>query len=203
MLRKDLCKIACTECHLCVHSFTCTCTDSLIMSTICKHVHLVKGSILQDPSQPPSDDSRDTSMDCPQEIENILTCIRSHPDDIDSSKHRIKSMFLQIMGEVVHCTSSAVLRQLEKQMHAAHSLFASLKDEKVQQVIPLKNHVDTPANKNMETQPRFYSTKKRCRKAKVRFAGSTFKKDEIFVKELYSESMETGCPSNSRRRYLN
>ena len=83
---KDLCKIACTECHLCVHSFTCTCTDSLIMSTICKHVHLVKGSILQNPSQPPSDDSRDKSMDCPQEIENILTCIRSHPDDIDSSK---------------------------------------------------------------------------------------------------------------------
>ena len=119
MPRKDLCKIACTECHLCVHSFTCTCTDSLIMSTIYKHVHLVKGSILQDPSQPPSDDSRDTSMDCPQEIENILTCIRSHPDDIDSSKRRIKSMFLQIMGEVVHCTSSAALRQLEKQMRAA------------------------------------------------------------------------------------
>ena len=63
------------------------------------------------------------------------------------------------MGEVVHCTSSAALRQLEKQMRAAHSLFASLKEEKAQQVIPLKNHVDTPANKNMETQPRFYSTK--------------------------------------------
>ena len=52
---KEVCKIACTECHLCVHLFTCTCPDSLIISTIYKLVHLVKRSILQDPSQPPSD----------------------------------------------------------------------------------------------------------------------------------------------------
>ena len=192
---KDVCRVACTECHLCVHAFTCTCPDSLIMSTICKHVHLVKRSLLQDPSQPPSDDNRDTSMDYPQqEIENILTCIRSHPDDIGCSKRRIKSMLLQIMEEVDQCTSSAALKQLEKQMRAAHSLFASLKDEKEQQVIPLKNNVDAPANKNMETQPRFYSTKRRCRKAKVRLAVPTFEEQEVFLKELYNENMEQDVP---------
>ena len=138
-------------------------------------------------------------MDCPQqEIKNILTCIRSHPDDIDSSKRRIKSMFLQMMEEVDHCTSYAALKQLEKQMRAAQSLFASLKGENEQQVIPLKNYVDAPANKNMETQPGFYSTKKRCRKAKVRLAGPTFKEQEVFLKELYNEDMEQDVPVTVR-----
>lgn len=192
---KEVCKIACTQCHLCVHSFTCTCPDSIIMSTICKYIHLVKCSILHDPSQPPSDDKGDISMDCPQqEIENILTCIRSHPDDIGSSKCRIKGMFLQIMEEVDQCTLSAALKQLEKQMRVAHSLFVSLKDKKEQQVIPLKNNVDAPANKSMETQPRFYSTKKRWRKAKVRLAGPTFEEQEVFLKELSNENMEQDFP---------
>ena len=79
-------------------------------------------------------------------------------------------------------------------MREAHSLFASLKDEKEQQVIPLKNNVDAPANKNMETQPRFYSTKRRCRKAKVRLAVPTFEEQEVFLKELYNENMEQDVP---------
>lgn len=192
---KDVCKIACTDCHLCVHSFTCTCPDSTIMSTTCKHVHLVKRSILHDPSQLPSDDKGDISMDCPQqEIENILTCIRSHPDEIASSKRRIKGTLLQIMEEVDQCTSSTALKQLENQMRAAHSLFVSLKDKKEQQVIPLKNNVDSPANKNMETQTQFYSTKKRCQKAKVWLAGPRFEEQEVFLKELSNENMEQDVP---------
>ena len=73
---------------------------------------------------------------------------------------RIKGMLLQMMDEVDQCTSSTALKPLEKQMRAAHSLFPSLKDKKEQQVILLKINVDAPANKNMETQPRFYCTKK-------------------------------------------
>ena len=165
------------------------------MSTTCKHVHLVKRSILHDPSQLPSDDKGDISMDCPQqEIENILTCIRSNPDEIGSSKRRIKGTLLQIMEEVDQCTSSTALKQLENQMRAAHSLFVSLKDKKEQQVIPLKNNVDSPANKNMETQTQFYSTKKRCQKAKVWLAGPRFEEQEVFLKELSNENMEQDVP---------
>ena len=65
------------------------------------------------------------------------------------------------MEEVDRCTSSSGLKQLEKQMSAAHSLFVSLRDEKEQEVIKILNNEDAPANKNMETQPRFVSTKNR------------------------------------------
>ena len=35
------CFIHCPECNVCIHQFHCTCSDSLVHSTICKHVHLL------------------------------------------------------------------------------------------------------------------------------------------------------------------
>ena len=35
------CNFICSECNICCHVYTCTCPDSLIYNTICKHVHLV------------------------------------------------------------------------------------------------------------------------------------------------------------------
>lgn len=35
------CPLRCSLCNICVHSFTCTCLDSGLRCTICKHVHLV------------------------------------------------------------------------------------------------------------------------------------------------------------------
>ena len=35
------CPLVCRECNVCVHTFSCTCLDSALRNTICKHVHLV------------------------------------------------------------------------------------------------------------------------------------------------------------------
>lgn len=35
------CALNCSHCNVCVHSFVCTCLDSGLRTTICKHVHLV------------------------------------------------------------------------------------------------------------------------------------------------------------------
>ena len=169
-----------------IHSFLCTCPDSLIMSTICKHIHLVKRSAAQDGTDEFLND-KDQSSDNDgqqQEIEHILASIRSRPDDITSLKTRVKGTILQIMEEVDQCTSSSALKQLDKQMTAAASLLASLKSDKEQEVIPLKANENAPANKNMETQPRFYSTKKRCRKAKVRLTCPTYEEQQAFLKDI-------------------
>lgn len=34
------CSINCTDCNICIHSYTCNCPDALIRATICKHIHL-------------------------------------------------------------------------------------------------------------------------------------------------------------------
>ena len=35
------CHVRCKPCNICAHSFTCTCLDSILRSTICKHIHLI------------------------------------------------------------------------------------------------------------------------------------------------------------------
>ena len=35
------CHIRCKECNICIHEYTCTCPDSLLNVTMCKHIHLV------------------------------------------------------------------------------------------------------------------------------------------------------------------
>ena len=35
------CALCCSDCNICVHTYTCDCADALIRATICKHVHLV------------------------------------------------------------------------------------------------------------------------------------------------------------------
>ncbi len=46
------CSLKCTECRICVHSYSiCTCQDYLVLVNICKHIHLtvrtIKGNHLQ------------------------------------------------------------------------------------------------------------------------------------------------------------
>ena len=35
------CSLKCSNCNICVHTYTCSCVDFLLYSTICKHIHLV------------------------------------------------------------------------------------------------------------------------------------------------------------------
>jgi len=37
----DICPLVCRECSTCVHMFSCTCLDSALRNTICKHIHLI------------------------------------------------------------------------------------------------------------------------------------------------------------------
>ncbi|KAF2353972.1 hypothetical protein FHG87_015273 [Trinorchestia longiramus] len=36
------CKQACWQCEVCVHQYSCSCPDSIILSTVCVHVHLIR-----------------------------------------------------------------------------------------------------------------------------------------------------------------
>jgi hypothetical protein len=38
---KSNCWISCQPCGICVHEYLCTCPDSVLCGTICKHIHLV------------------------------------------------------------------------------------------------------------------------------------------------------------------
>lgn len=102
----------------------------------------------------------------PQKNCHFLQNVLKKTNDVGISKKRIKGQLLQLMEGVDGCFSQSALKQLEKQLTAATNLFISLKKE--QGVIPLtKENVNVPANKNMEVQRRFYTTKKKHKKTKI------------------------------------
>ena len=38
----DTCQMVCDDCGDCAHEYHCTCSDFLLKSNICKHIHLLK-----------------------------------------------------------------------------------------------------------------------------------------------------------------
>lgn len=77
--KEQNCRLQCAECCICVHLYVCNCTDSLIASTICKHIHLVNrclNSNLYDqdnPDQYSSPDNNYMDMDF-QDRSNDTAC---------------------------------------------------------------------------------------------------------------------------------
>jgi len=33
------CRLVCRECNICIHNYTCECSDHIIKLNICKHIH--------------------------------------------------------------------------------------------------------------------------------------------------------------------
>jgi len=61
------CTMKCVHCAICIHNFTCTCIDSGLRNTICKHVHLVMRSCspaICTPCPEPASGNFDEQSDC-------------------------------------------------------------------------------------------------------------------------------------------
>ena len=50
------CNLQCTDCQICPHNYTCTCLDSILHTTVCKHVHLVHMKYMQKDTNSISED---------------------------------------------------------------------------------------------------------------------------------------------------
>ncbi|PFX12575.1 hypothetical protein AWC38_SpisGene23443 [Stylophora pistillata] len=67
--RDPSCDLRCLECNICIHQYMCSCPDSLIQSTICKHVHLIETVI--------SAESTPAELSCDIELTGTLDDKRS------------------------------------------------------------------------------------------------------------------------------
>ena len=169
------CRLSCLECGICIHSFVCSCPDSLILHTICKHIHLIQRAVSYEKDNNTHLDESD-SPDVPtdkyndEEIER-LTGFAEMPNvsDVGSIRERVKGRVSDILVAVEKSTNSANLLQLEKSLSSAYSLFLATEENgsSPKSLSPTSN---APSNKIMEKQPRFFSTKrKHDRVRNVRF----------------------------------
>ena len=76
---------------------------------------------------------------------------------------------LRRINDVEVCEDKDALQQLEKSVNSSYSLFTLIKQHKHTTI--LKG--SAPANKKIEVQKRFYSTKRKTQKRNIRLAKPT------------------------------
>ncbi|XP_078491945.1 sinc finger protein Ci-ZF(C2H2)-148 [Ciona intestinalis] len=65
----DNCQIRCSICNICVHMYTCTCSDFLVHAVACKHIHAVK---ISGAESEPLRGQASVQQSCKKEFQSIV-----------------------------------------------------------------------------------------------------------------------------------
>ena len=184
------CRLVCSECHVCAHTFVCNCPDSIVLANLCKHIHLTQRFIDQQVS-PLVEDDLDAfdialaDVDREKHAEEEL-CIAFC--DIQTSDRRnnnilkkeISSYFSQIEGHMLTSTKTEAFNVLREKTKAALNTFIVM--EQNQKIEPCRNE---PANKKLEPKPRFFTVRRKRKSTnKVRFAKPPSEEKKTFLEDV-------------------
>lgn len=166
------CWIRCQLCGICIHDYTCTCPDSLLHGTICKHVHLVVRSMIakvpHKPHPKPACYQRviqNQSSNSRQGLK-LLSSVqnKSKMGSSQQIKNRLLSKVSSISADINTCTDDALVLALEKHLNSCINIIKIYKSGQRAE----------PANKSIQLQRNFHSTKRKRERAKVRLAKPSF-----------------------------
>ena len=151
------CKLRCSHCHACIHQYSCTCMDSLTHTTVCKHIHLVHMSNNRDLLPVPAVNE--------EEQHNYYANILSKEKNL-STHHQLqesrRTELHELLALLPSLTNQKALTELGKHLHAALNMTKAILNQQEAKLTVTKT---IPANKNSEKQPRYFSTKRKCKKS--------------------------------------
>ena len=150
------CRVTCSSCGVCPHNFTCTCLDSLLHSTVCKHIHFL---VLTEKRITYTRSAQQTTNDkFHLHMQNKGT--KTKDSEIAALKNNIHTLSSELQLLTEECTDKNVLRTLKERLQASISLAKVLTGETKGQasLIPKTRHAP---NSNHDKQLTFYSTRKR------------------------------------------
>lgn len=163
------CDLTCEYCNICLHSFTCSCPDFFIRSTICKHIHFVA---LKDCTSNTSTEINNN--DCDITNSNISQCLSS----LNNTKSNYSDLKEKLNNEVsilhtkLNTTNLTGANQeylsqaLSNLRNASGLLELASKDDEIQFFAAKDKNAD--CRQNIKKQIKFFSTKKKRNKIKDR-----------------------------------
>ncbi|GLH01166.1 uncharacterized protein GBIM_07364 [Gryllus bimaculatus] len=124
LCKKDCsCNLKCEECAVCLHTFSCTCTDSAVLGNMCKHIHLVCRAIsvqvLEIYQQFPDEQISDNESTEKEDVIVIQLTPNSEEEDIEQGKQ-------VIILEIANLINAEV--KSEKGLETLKQLINPLKD---------------------------------------------------------------------------
>ena len=149
------CKLSCVKCGACVHMFTCSCIDSAIHSTVCKHIHLLQ--ITSNPQAVSTSTIPETvvTSDTAQLYVDVI-------ESTSSVKQKITTNLQLLSNLLVLCDNQETLHAVSNHISSAISV---MKASDAYSTTELNIRKRPAPNENHEKQPRFYSTKKKRQKS--------------------------------------
>ncbi|KAL5245859.1 hypothetical protein ACI65C_013267 [Semiaphis heraclei] len=142
-------------CKICVHLFSCTCYDYTIKNNMCKHIHAVK---IND-DQEDQIDIQTICINNPMENDEICMKMSSVQQITGPSTESIANKIQQLYSMFVSQGSKLNDEQLKKINSSLDTNLKILYEQESNVTITLNENRE-PANKNVEKQLRFFSTKK-------------------------------------------
>ena len=123
------CQLKCIKCQtaVCIHQYICTCPDSLIQSTMCKHIHLLQCYIAKNKDGTTIEDGfNDNGSDF---VTSEIDPVSSHLPQSNNAAHdtsmltnTINEKLLKVGKQVELCTNKEALQQLDKQAKCSIAL---------------------------------------------------------------------------------
>ena len=177
------CKLRCANCDVCIHMYSCTCIDSMLHATVCKHVHLVKMRTTK-----VSENVSHASTN----VEYFSHLLEDKCDDgqLSALRQQVLSKLNTMIVLVTSCHSTDALKTSSKHVTSALMAMKSIQSSSGKQpTLPTKRKY--PPNKNSDKQLRFFSTKRRRIGVSQRISKPS--QQEVQESRLYLLNQNTTC----------
>ena len=164
------CKLRCRSCSVCIHMYTCSCVDSAIHSTVCKHCHLVhiKGSMVVSTNQGETVATNEPSDTVTNMMETKCLSYLTHQGSSshgESSLQRVKNEVVTLANEIQLITTQTIDEVVVKagldHLKNAISMMKALQKQDSTSNDSLAPARYIAPNANSEIQARFHSTKRK------------------------------------------
>jgi len=165
-ISKKCCQLICNLCEICIHAYSCTCTDSFIHNTICKHIHFL---IIKNTYNDLDDGFSNTSNTNTETYSEVIdTHLKTMSSEINNLSENNDKLWKSISFEASKLQESA--RKIKNVGVLKHAL-KTLKNENIfiessETINNCNAHFEPkikpePGNKNICKQLRFHSTKRK------------------------------------------
>ena len=163
------CWIRCPKCCVCIHTYSCTCPDSLLRGVICKHIHLVIRYIGN--VQKPSNAGYTTYGITDSLFRSVQNISRQ-----GGVQDRL-NLKLSKLAAGMNCTNDEdTLLSMEKHIDSCLSIINLFQNRE-------------PANKLITSQRNFYPTKRKRPAVKVRISKPSFTQKKHIMSRLLKKDL--------------
>lgn len=151
---ESCCKLACPECRVCIHMYSCSCEDYLHNFILCKHIHFLK---LHNLSANTNSTDLLPERVCSKGNDSFIDLLDNHTQQNNNLNNKVNQTFLKLQQVNFNNLDESII--LEVHMHL--NILNNLVDlPKVPDTFISRDN-NGSFNKNIVPQMRFFSTQKK------------------------------------------